>query len=359
MSDDKMTEDRRHAFGEQASGASHQFSADWETRKRRNMVLRAVSRSFYLSIRLLPRKLREPIGLAYLLARATDTVADTIQVPALVRAETLTDLASIIQGDMSRDALGNLVCSFAPLQINPAERQLIEALPDSLAELDRLSPDDRGDIRSLLGKITKGQALDVRRFPEASEVRALATDLELHEYTYLVAGCVGEFWTRLCFRHIRNFSDVAEMEMAELGTRYGNGLQLINILRDAHADLQAGRCYFPIQELKELALDPADILAEPGRFEFVREKWREEAQRGLIAGMRYVHAIRNRRIRGATALPAFIGARTLSMLRAAGSTELYRTIKVPRSEVRALIARVVITMAGRNSLNNMFLRASA
>ena len=148
------------------------------------------------------------------------------------------------------------------------------------------------------------------------------------------------------------------MEMAELGKRYGNGLQLINILRDAHSDLQAGRCYFPIQELKEIGIDPSQILLEPSRFEFILEKWREEAQRGLIAGMGYVHAIRNPRIRGATALPALIGARTLSMLRAAGPTELHRTIKVPRHEVRAMIARLAITLGGRGSVQRMFQRYS-
>ena len=35
-------------------------------------LLRQVSRSFYLSLAILPRPLREPLGLAYLLARAAD-----------------------------------------------------------------------------------------------------------------------------------------------------------------------------------------------------------------------------------------------------------------------------------------------
>jgi farnesyl-diphosphate farnesyltransferase len=321
-------------------------------------ILRAVSRSFYISIRFLPRRLREPVGLAYLLARATDTVADTVQIPALVRAQLLADLSSAVQGEISPDALVELVNSFAPLQTNDAERQLIVSLPNCLNELARSSADDRDDIRIVLQKITQGQALDIARFGDMSQPRALATDLELHEYTYLVAGCVGEFWTRLCFRHIGNFSDLPEMEMAELGKRYGNALQLINILRDAHSDLQAGRCYFPIQELEEIGIDPSQILLEPSRFEFILEKWREEAQRGLIAGMSYVHAIRNPRIRGATALPALIGARTLSMLRAAGPTELHRTIKVPRHEVRAMIARLAITLGGRRSVQRMFQRYS-
>jgi farnesyl-diphosphate farnesyltransferase len=321
-------------------------------------ILRAVSRSFYVSIRVLPRRLREPVALAYLLARATDTVADTAQIPALVRTEMLADLSSVLQGEVSPDMLVDLVNSFAPLQTNDAERRLIEWLPNCLKELARLRADDRDDIRTVLQKITRGQTLDIARFGDMAQPRALATDFELHEYTYLVAGCVGEFWTRLCFRHIRNFSNLPEMEMAELGKRYGNGLQLINILRDAHSDLQLGRCYFPIQELEEVGIDPSHILLEPGRFEFILEKWREEAQRGLSAGMSYVHAIRNPRIRGATALPALIGARTLSMLRAAGPTELHRTIKVPRHEVRAMIARLAITLGARGAVQRMFQRYS-
>jgi farnesyl-diphosphate farnesyltransferase len=323
----------------------------------RGAILRDVSRSFYLSIRLLPEKLRRPVGLAYLLARATDTVADTTQVPPLERAATLANLRSVIQGDASQSVIADIVSSFSPMQTNPAERKLIEALPICFDELDRLGSDDREDIRFLLSKITKGQALDVTRFGDVAQPRALATALELHEYTYLVAGCVGEFWTRLCFRHVQNFSDTSEIEMSDLGKRYGNGLQLVNILRDAHSDLRAGRCYFPMQELKEMGLDPTQILMDPARFEFVLEKWREEAQRGLTAGMSYVHAIRNRRIRGATALPALIGARTLSMLRAAGASELNRNIKVPRYEVRAMIARVAVTLASRDSLNKIFLNA--
>jgi farnesyl-diphosphate farnesyltransferase len=319
-------------------------------------ILRSVSRSFYLSIRLLPGELREPVGLAYLLARASDTVADTSEIPAATRIETLRELGDVIEGGAFQGAIVDLANSFLRLQTNEAERKLIEALPACFDLLDRLSNDDREDIRAVLGKITKGQELDLARFGDPTKLHALATDLELHEYTYLVAGCVGEFWTRLCFRHVRNFAEMAEAEMLELGKRYGNGLQLINILRDAHADLQAGRCYFPMQELQEIGLDSSHILREPDRFEFILEKWREEAERGLNSGIEYVDAIRSRRVRGATALPALIGARTLALLRAAGPTELQHRIKVPRRDVHRIIASVAITLANRQSIDRMFRR---
>ena len=39
-------------------------------------VLKEVSRSFYLSLRFLPGGFRAPVSLGYLLARASDTIAD-------------------------------------------------------------------------------------------------------------------------------------------------------------------------------------------------------------------------------------------------------------------------------------------
>src|SRR6266704_6637964 len=106
------------------------------TQTLRTAILRSVSRSFYLSIRFLPVQLREPIALAYLLARTTDTVADTAQISGSVRIETLKLLSNGIQGTPSRDVVVELITSFVSLQENTSERQLLESLPDCLACLE-------------------------------------------------------------------------------------------------------------------------------------------------------------------------------------------------------------------------------
>ena len=199
----------------------------------RGPVLRSVSRSFYLSIRLLPATLRDPIALAYLLARATDTIADTADVDAKLREESLRKLARAIQGNATEGDILDLRHSFAPLQKNEAERSLIESLPIVLKWLDQVPKDDRADVRIVLEKINRGQSLDVQRFGQKNGVRALSTETELDEYTYLVAGCVGEFWTDLCFHHLPKFAERSTEEMRTFGRAYGQGLQLINILRDA------------------------------------------------------------------------------------------------------------------------------
>ena len=321
------------------------------------IVLRSVSRSFYLSIRFLPAQLREPIALGYLLARTTDTVADTTQVSAVVRAETLQMLSNGIQGTTVRGVVIDLIAAFIPLQTNASERELLEALPQCLEWLDRIEEADRENIRNVLGEITSGQMLDVERFGDSDKIRALTTAADLDEYTYLVAGCVGEFWTRLCFRHVREFANRSEDEMLALGKRYGMALQLINVLRDAGSDLRAGRCYFPESELDAADLTAAEILSEPQRFELIYRTWLTKARSELECGMQYSRAILNRRVRAATVLPALIGARTLARLDRAGATALERTIRVPRGEVRAMICSLAVTLGSRRTVDSIWNRA--
>lgn len=326
-------------------------------RQLQTTILRSVSRSFYLSIRFLPAQLRGPIALAYLLARTTDTVADTTRIPGTVRMETLKMLADGTQGKASRELVINQVASLVPLQQNAAERTLLDSLPDCLEWLEQTGRADRDDIRAVLEKITHGQMLDLHRFDNPAKVRALQTAADLDEYTYLVAGCVGEFWTRLCFRHLRDFASLIQDEMLALGRRYGMGLQLINVLRDAGTDLRAGRCYFPEDELGALGLTAAQILSESDRFQPIYERWMEKAQDGLECGMQYSCAIRNRRVRAATVLPALIGARTLALLRKAGASALHQKTKVPRREVRAMILSLAIHLASHKQIETSFHRA--
>ena len=327
------------------------------SRRLQTTILRSVSRSFYLSIRFLPPHLREPIALAYLLARTTDTVADSTGISGPIRMETLKMLSDGIQDKALREVVVNRVASFVPLQKNAAERTLLNSLPGCLEWLQQIEGADRDDIRALLEKITHGQMLDLHRFDDPAQVRALRAAADLDEYTYLVAGCVGEFWTRLCFRHLRDFASLTPDEMLSLGRRYGMALQLINVLRDAGTDLRAGRCYFPEDELRAVDLSPAQILSQPDRFQPIYQRLMEKAQAGLACGMEYSRAIRNRRVRGATVLPALIGARTLALLRQAGVGALHRTVKVPRGEVRAMIMSLAITLASRAKIDAIFNRA--
>lgn len=319
-------------------------------------LLRGVSRSFYLSIRLLPPALRRPVALAYLLARAADSLADTAELAPDERLDKLATWAGAVDGRLPASMAAAISDSFAPLQQNRPERDLIQALPQCLTWLEQLGDADCADVRAVLRPITSGQALDVERFARGGAMHSLDSAEQLHEYTYLVAGCVGEFWTDLCFRHLPAFAMRPQLEMRELGRRYGMALQLVNILRDAGADLAGGRCYFPADELAAAGLGPSDILADAARFEPVWQHWQAQAEAGLALGMEYVDAVASRRVRAASALPALLAARTLALARAAGPERLRRPVKMPRREVRAVMARLAVTLAGRVPLRASFAR---
>ena len=144
-------------------------------------ILKSVSRSFYLTISFLPRPLREPVSLAYLLARATDTIADTATVPAAIRLTTLRDFARVIAGELNFNTVAEALQDFAAQQSDPHERTLIENLRECIEWLARLDPTDREDIRRLLQIIVRGQELDVRRFGDPAVVASLKTRAELEE----------------------------------------------------------------------------------------------------------------------------------------------------------------------------------
>ena len=313
-----------------------------EIARLRGPILRSVSRSFYLSIRLLPKKLRDPIALAYLLARATDTIADTTEISADIRAAELKKLAERIQGEGIND---DSLESFAALQKNEDERTLIHAVPAALTWLRSMPADDRADIASVLARINEGQRLDVMRFADASRISALQTASELNYYTFLVAGCVGEFWTKIGSRHLANFATRSAQEMVSLGVEYGKGLQLINILRDLGGDLRAGRCYLPSEQLESLGVSPNEILREPSRALPIVNTWLDRAEQGIGAGVEYCCALSPKRVRVATALPALIATSTLSELRAAGTEIFARKIKISRGEVRKILAKTLLTSA--------------
>src|ERR1043166_384340 len=111
--------DRQRGCNRNAKGRPMNPSSDY--RRLRGPILRSVSRSFYLSLRFLPTALRDPLSLAYLLARATDTIADTAQPPVALRIEALGQWAAAIQGTASIESLDELRNSFSREQSDDAE----------------------------------------------------------------------------------------------------------------------------------------------------------------------------------------------------------------------------------------------
>ena len=308
-------------------------------------LLREVARSFYLTLRVLPRRIRPQIGLAYLLARTTDTVADTELVPVAQRLATLQKLGERIQGEATQPLnFGEL----ARHQGAAAERVLLERCENSLGLLQTLSPGDLRLVREVLKIIIDGQALDLRRFEGASveHIKTLATATDLDDYTYRVAGCVGEFWTKICRAHLFPRADLDEDRLLVDGVRFGKGLQLINILRDLPVDLRQGRCYLPAEGLAACGLQAADLLdsANDLRMRPLYNSWLEQAEAHVAAGWSYTNTLPWGcvRVRLACAWPLLIGQETLALLRTKNVLDPQHRLKVPRRRVRQLMVRSIL-----------------
>ncbi len=289
-------------------------------------LLKGVSRSFYISVRFLPGRIRMAIALGYLLARTSDTIADTNQLPPAQRIEFLQQFLDAVSQQNLENPLDLAACLTA--QPDGPEKVLLAHLDQVLACLAKIPPAHRELVNEVLRKIVHGQVLDIERFESKPGLTGLPDDAALEEYTYLVAGCVGEFWTKLCFLEWPNYSRLSREETLSFGKDFGKGLQLVNILRDYPLDLQAGRSYLPSANLKVIALNPS--LGRPDW-----ERWRKRAVGYLEEAWKYVMAVRPWRVRFACAMPVFIGVRTLTLL---GDTpEIRAGIKVSRTEIRALM----------------------
>lgn len=307
-------------------------------------LLKATSRSFYLTLRVLPAAVRPQIGLAYLLARTTDTIADTEILPLEQRLAALQALAERIAGSATTPLNFS---DLARQQGLPAERVLLEKVEASLTLLRELSPEDLPLVRTVLRIITSGQELDLRRFAGASaqKIIALQTEVELDDYTYRVAGCVGEFWTKICRAHLYPRDQLDDRQLLADGIRFGKGLQLFNILRDLPADLRAGRCYLPRETMAAAGLTPEALLspASEARFRPYYHQYLDLAEGHLRAGWNYTNTLprRSLRVRLGCAWPILIGMRTIEKLRAASVPELKQRVKLPRPEVYKIMFRTL------------------
>lgn len=166
----------------------------------RLQLLKGVSRSFYLSLRLLPSPMRGSAVLAYLMARASDTVADTASVDEEVRIRILREIEQDIR---SESAVSSDFSEFVGSGASEAEQQLLGHLAAVWSDCRRRPDDELSLIKEVIATIFSGQRLDLERFTKASggAIVSLSSDQELEDYTYRVAGCVGEFWTKQFANH--------------------------------------------------------------------------------------------------------------------------------------------------------------
>jgi farnesyl-diphosphate farnesyltransferase len=293
-------------------------------------ILKNVSRSFYLSLRLLPEGMRDGASLGYLLARSSDTIADTASISVADRISLLDDYERSMQNGEPFIAPDFLLTA-----CTDAEKVLLEQAPGIFSWLQQMDAPVQELVREVLHTIISGQKLDLQRFGNASAAQhmELKDDAELLDYCYRVAGCVGEFWTKLGFySEGPNFSREPVAVMMPWAKHFGQALQLVNILRDLPEDLRTGRFYLPHTSSVSIG---EDMLVQ-------HRRWLQQARHLLADGILYSDALRGRKLRAATVLPALLADETIDKLVSATWQQLEQRVKVPRSTVFRCLAEAML-----------------
>jgi farnesyl-diphosphate farnesyltransferase len=278
-------------------------------------LLRRVSRSLYISLRLLPSAVRGPMSLAYLLARTSDTLADSGDVPLERRREALQHFRDDLAAYRSEPGWPDF------LPPDDGERELLRHWPEVMAWFWALPTEERRTIRGTLGHILDGQIADLDR-------TSMPGDEALDHYTFQVAGSVGELWTRMGALKLPGFLSGPLDDLLPDAIRLGKGLQIINVLRDVAKDASMGRSYLP----GVAAGAPAESkwhAAQP---------WIARCTGHLDAGERFVRRIRGWRCRLAVWLPLLLARETLELITRSGPRAMESPQKVTRRRVRWLLA---------------------
>jgi farnesyl-diphosphate farnesyltransferase len=308
-------------------------------------LLETTSRSFYPTLKYLPKKIRGQIGLLYLLARLADTIADSKHGETEVLIELLQGYNDAVQG---RSTTLPDFSDLAELQTNPNEAELLLNAADVIKGLEEYSEEDCQRILECLEIIVGGQLLDLQRFGSEKEgggISSLSSNEELDDYAYRVAGCVGTFWSKMSLAHLMTLSPEKEKVFLEKGIKFGKALQMINILRDIPEDLRLGRCYIPSEALAEHGLVPEDLSSDSNleAFRPLYDSYLDLTNVHLEAATDYIRMLPDKqfRLKASCMLPVLIGQRTVTLLRTGNILDSNERIKVTRDEIKSYARKLL------------------
>ena len=282
-------------------------------------LLQKTSRTFALTIPLLPEPLQREVATAYLLFRIIDTLEDATRWQAARRVKALAALTRALDSDDANE-IRQLTAQWLadPPVDHAAYLELLAATPEVIGWQRRLRPAAAEQVRRHLTRSARGMSEIIKRTDQAGMLQ-LRTLQDLRDYCLAVAGIVGEMLTELFLLQCPSLQAVAG-DLRDRAIDFGEGLQLVNILKDARADAAEGRAYLPV----EAGLAEVFVLA----------------RRDLRRAAEYTDLLRSaggdRGLVAFNALNARLAIATLSLLRDQGPGS-----KLTRLQVSGLVAQVM------------------
>jgi farnesyl-diphosphate farnesyltransferase len=229
-------------------------------------LLSKTSRTFALAIPLLPEPTRSTTCLSYLLFRIADTLEDAGDWSRAARLEGLAEWKDLLLASNVPDdgyPSSDLAKARATSQRwidrratqDEAYAELLDHVPQVLTALAGLDADTQRIVRTHALRTVDGMCETLERADAAGTLSI--GDLEgLRKYCYIVAGIVGELLTELFVHDCPALASVKET-LVDSQVAFGEGLQLVNILKDEAEDAKEGRFYLPASVPRSAVLDLA------------------------------------------------------------------------------------------------------
>ena len=310
-------------------------------------MLHGVARSFALTLAQLPGQLRNAGGNLYLLCRIADTIEDE---PALSPAQKETFSArwvEVVEGRAAADPFARELGAHLSASTTEAERNLVAAAA-RVVEVTFSLPTPQ---RQALGRCVRIMTRGMVEFQHGASPCGLRDVAHLERYCYHVAGVVGETLTELFCGYSAGIDSRRE-ELLALSASFGQGLQMINVLKDMWEDRRRGACWLPRDVFRDAGIDDLRTLS-PGeadpRFVAGLTRLVAIANEHLTNALRYILIVpaHETGIRRSCLWPLGLAVLTLRRIHATPGFRNGRQVKVPRRSVWA-VAAVTGTLARSN-----------
>lgn len=316
-------------------------------------LLQGVARTFALTIPLLPRPLVKVVANAYLLCRITDTIEDETSIPAGRKRELAGRFIDVVAGRGDAQAFAD---AFFPLLSEhrlSAERELIRETARVVRITHSFNPRQQAALQKCVSVMGEGMAY----FQAHSRPDGLPTQEMFDNYCYHVAGVVGEMLTELYCDYNSAMADRKD-ELLSLAVSFGQGLQMVNILKDIWEDRARGVCWLPRDVFRAAGFDLGRLT--PGQ----REPAFEEGLTRLIAiahahlrnALQYTLLIpkEERGLRKFCLWAIGMGLLTLRKLNRYRDFSTGRQVKISRRSVLAVIAISGLTVGSNRGVTAAF-----
>lgn len=320
-------------------------------------ILPGVSRTFALTIPVLPDALALVTTNAYLLCRIADTIEDDPGLTPEQKSQFHERFVAVVKGTHGAEAFAGDLAPLLSERILPAEQELVRNTPAVIRVTHGFSDEERAALTRCVAIMCRGMP----EFQRNKSLRGLEDLDELAEYCYYVAGVVGEMCTELFCLHCPELAAKREV-MLRLAVSFGQGLQMTNILKDIWDDRQSGACWLPRSVFAHGALDLERL-----------EAW--HTQPAFRDGLHELIGVGHAHLRNALEYTCLIPKRETGIRRfclwAIGLAVLtlrniYRNptfrsgneVKVSRRTVKATVLTTNLTLMSNRALKLMFARAA-